>query len=145
MVAKTLYDKLWDAHLVRSDDDGTGLLYIDRHLVHEVTSPQAFEGLRLAGRKPWRTASVLAVPDHNVPTTDRVQGIADPQAAMGNPGADPAAELLPGLRVDDVADELTAAVDLHFHPMPSVSFCSSTTRPRSKRVRAQPVVVSIHR
>ncbi|WJW74519.1 3-isopropylmalate dehydratase large subunit [Thiohalobacter sp. IOR34] len=78
MVAKTLYDKLWDAHLVRMDEDGTGLLYIDRHLVHEVTSPQAFEGLRLAGRKPWRTSSVLAVPDHNVPTTDRAQGIADP-------------------------------------------------------------------
>ena len=78
MVAKTLYDKLWDAHLVRTEEDGTSLLYIDRHLVHEVTSPQAFEGLRLAGRKPWRTASLLAVPDHNVPTTDRAAGIADP-------------------------------------------------------------------
>jgi len=81
MAGRTLYDKLWDAHLVREDADGTALLYIDRHLVHEVTSPQAFEGLRLAGRSPWRAASVLAVPDHNVPTTGRssgVGGIADP-------------------------------------------------------------------
>ena len=78
MAGKTLYDKVWDAHVVRSEDDGTALLYIDRHLVHEVTSPQAFEGLRLAGRKPWRTGSVLAVPDHNVPTTARAAGIADP-------------------------------------------------------------------
>src|SRR5512143_4119026 len=77
-MAKTLYDKLWDAHIVRTEADGTTLLYIDRHLVHEVTSPQAFEGLRLAGRRPWRTRSMLAVPDHNVPTTDRRQGIADP-------------------------------------------------------------------
>jgi len=77
MAGKTLYDKLWDAHLVREDADGTALLYIDRHLVHEVTSPQAFEGLRIAGRKPWRTDSVLAVPDHNVPTTDRSKGISD--------------------------------------------------------------------
>jgi 3-isopropylmalate/(R)-2-methylmalate dehydratase large subunit len=75
MAGKTLYDKLWDAHLVREDADGTALLYIDRHLVHEVTSPQAFEGLRLAGRRPWRIDSVLAVPDHNVPTTGRSQGI----------------------------------------------------------------------
>ena len=71
MSSKTLYDKLWDAHLVRQDDNGTALIYIDRHLIHEVTSPQAFEGLRLAGRKPWRTDSILAVPDHNVPTTNR--------------------------------------------------------------------------
>ena len=77
MAGKTLYDKLWDAHLGREDADGTALLYIDRHLVHEVTSPQAFEGLRIAGRKPWRTDSVLAVPDHNVPTTDRSKGISD--------------------------------------------------------------------
>lgn len=76
MSGKTLYDKLWDAHLVRADPDGTCLIYIDRHLVHEVTSPQAFEGLRLAGRKPWRTGSVLAVPDHNVPTTPRAGGVA---------------------------------------------------------------------
>ncbi|MBK1723770.1 3-isopropylmalate dehydratase large subunit [Thiocystis violacea] len=78
MAAKTLYDKLWDAHVVRVDDDGTALLYIDRQLIHEVTSPQAFEGLRLAGRTPWRTTANLAVPDHNVPTTDRAKGIADP-------------------------------------------------------------------
>ncbi|VAW74558.1 3-isopropylmalate dehydratase large subunit [hydrothermal vent metagenome] len=85
MNSKTLYDKLWDAHLVREDDSGTGLIYIDRHLVHEVTSPQAFEGLRLAGRKPWRTDSILAVPDHNVPTTQRengVAGISDPVARI---------------------------------------------------------------
>jgi 3-isopropylmalate/(R)-2-methylmalate dehydratase large subunit len=78
MSGKTLYDKLWDSHLVRQDDDGTALLYIDRHLVHEVTSPQAFEGLRIAGRRPWRARSILAVPDHNVPTTDRQAGIGDP-------------------------------------------------------------------
>jgi 3-isopropylmalate/(R)-2-methylmalate dehydratase large subunit len=78
MSGKTLYDKLWESHLVRQDEDGTALIYIDRHLVHEVTSPQAFEGLRMAGRKPWRTDSILAVPDHNVPTTDRSAGIADP-------------------------------------------------------------------
>lgn len=78
MPGKTLYDKLWDAHEVRANDDGTSILYIDRHLVHEVTSPQAFEGLRLARRLPWRVDSMLAVPDHNVPTTDRSHGIADP-------------------------------------------------------------------
>jgi 3-isopropylmalate/(R)-2-methylmalate dehydratase large subunit len=78
MAAKTLYDKLWEAHTVRADDDGTTLLYIDRHLVHEVTSPQAFEGLKQANRSLWRTASILAVADHNVPTTDRSQGIDDP-------------------------------------------------------------------
>ncbi len=77
-MASTLYQKIWDEHLVRTMDDGTGLLYIDRHLVHEVTSPQAFEGLRLAGRPVWRRDANLAVPDHNVPTTDRHQGIADP-------------------------------------------------------------------
>ncbi len=76
--AKTLYDKLWEQHLVRSEDDGTALLYIDRQLVHEVTSPQAFEGLRLAGRKPHRLDSIIATPDHNVPTNHREQGIADP-------------------------------------------------------------------
>jgi 3-isopropylmalate/(R)-2-methylmalate dehydratase large subunit len=78
MTARTLYDKLWDAHAVRTDPDGTALLYIDRHLLHEVTSPQAFEGLRLAGRKPWRLDANLAVSDHNVPTTDRSRGIEDP-------------------------------------------------------------------
>jgi 3-isopropylmalate/(R)-2-methylmalate dehydratase large subunit len=78
MSGKTLYDKLWDAHVVRVEDDGTTLLYIDRHLVHEVTSPQAFEGLRMNGRKPWRVSANLAVADHNVPTTNRSEGIADP-------------------------------------------------------------------
>jgi 3-isopropylmalate/(R)-2-methylmalate dehydratase large subunit len=82
MAGKTLYDKLWDAHMVRDNGDGTALLYIDRHLVHEVTSPQAFEGLRLAGRKPWRVGANLATPDHNVPTTDRAEGIADPVSRL---------------------------------------------------------------
>ncbi|PSB92208.1 3-isopropylmalate dehydratase large subunit [Candidatus Pandoraea novymonadis] len=77
-MAKTLYDKLWDAHIVHTEDDGTTLLYIDRHLLHEVTSPQAFEGLKLAKRPVWRLSANLAVSDHNVPTTDRSQGIADP-------------------------------------------------------------------
>ncbi|HZP11354.1 MAG TPA: 3-isopropylmalate dehydratase large subunit [Nevskiaceae bacterium] len=77
-MTRTLYDKLWDAHKVRDNGDGTALIYIDRHLVHEVTSPQAFDGLRLAGRKPWRIDANLAVADHNVPTTDRSRGIADP-------------------------------------------------------------------
>ncbi len=81
-MARTLYDKLWDAHVVHRNDDGTCLLYIDRHLVHEVTSPQAFEGLRLAGRPVWRPDSILAVPDHNVPTTDRAAGIADPVSRL---------------------------------------------------------------
>ena len=75
---KTLYDKLWDAHVVHEDPDGTTILYIDRHLLHEVTSPQAFEGLELAGRKLWRLNANLAVADHNVPTVDRAQGITDP-------------------------------------------------------------------
>jgi len=75
MSAKTLYDKLWDAHVVRQDDDGTALIYIDRQLLHEVTSPQAFEGLRLANRKPWRIDTNLATPDHNVPTTDLTGGV----------------------------------------------------------------------
>ena len=75
---RTLYDKLWDEHVVHTEDDGTSVLYIDRHLVHEVTSPQAFDGLTLAGRKVWRLSANLAVSDHNVPTTDRSHGIADP-------------------------------------------------------------------
>jgi len=74
----TLYEKLWSSHLVREDADGTGLLYIDRHVVHEVTSPQAFEGLEVHHRKPWRVESIVATADHNVPTTHREQGIADP-------------------------------------------------------------------
>ena len=79
--ARTLYDKLWDDHVVHVEEDGTTVLYVDRHLVHEVTSPQAFEGLRLAGRKPWRISSVVATADHNTPTTDwdrGYEGIADP-------------------------------------------------------------------
>ena len=74
----TLYDKLWNNHVVNQDKDGTSLLYIDKQLLHEVTSPQAFEGLRLAGRKPWRIDANLAVPDHNVPTDNRASGISDP-------------------------------------------------------------------
>ena len=81
MAGKTLFDKIWDSHVVREEPDGTTLLYIDRQLVHEVTSPQAFEGLKLAGRQPRRPAATLAVPDHNVPTTDRRLGIADPISA----------------------------------------------------------------
>jgi 3-isopropylmalate/(R)-2-methylmalate dehydratase large subunit len=77
MQPRTLYDKLWDAHVVHVEPDGTALLYIDRQLVHEVTSPQAFEGLKLNGRKPWRLTSLLATPDHNIPTTDRDKGIVD--------------------------------------------------------------------
>lgn len=77
-MAQTLYDKLWQQHIVHTEDDGTAVLYIDRHLLHEVTSPQAFEGLRLAHRPVWRIAANLAVCDHNVPTTDRSAGIADP-------------------------------------------------------------------
>ncbi len=77
-MAQTLYDKLWEAHIVDQEPDGTCLIYIDRHLLHEVTSPQAFEGLSLASRKPWRISANLAVADHNVPTTDRSQGIDDP-------------------------------------------------------------------
>ena len=82
MVSKTLYDKLWDSHLVLERDDDSALLYIDRHILHEVTSPQAFEGLRVSGRKPWRLDTNIATPDHNI-STDRseresgVQGISD--------------------------------------------------------------------
>ena len=82
MAGKTLYDKIWDLHQVRRDDDGTSLLYIDRHLVHEVTSPQAFEGLEIAQRPLWRKRSILAVPDHNVPTTGLEYGITDPVAKL---------------------------------------------------------------
>ncbi|HEX3142023.1 MAG TPA: 3-isopropylmalate dehydratase large subunit, partial [Rhizobacter sp.] len=77
-MGRTLYDKIWDEHVIHTEEDGTAVLYIDRHLVHEVTSPQAFEGLDLAGRKVWRLSANLAVSDHNVPTTDRSHGIADP-------------------------------------------------------------------
>jgi 3-isopropylmalate/(R)-2-methylmalate dehydratase large subunit len=82
MAAQTLYDKLWQEHVVHQEEDGTCLIYIDRHLVHEVTSPQAFEGLEIAGRKLWRNSANLAVVDHNVPTTDRSKGIADPVSRL---------------------------------------------------------------
>ncbi len=81
MTARTLYDKLWDEHVVHTEEDGSAVLYIDRHLVHEVTSPQAFEGMRLAGRKPWRVSSIVATADHNTPTTGwsrGYDGITDP-------------------------------------------------------------------
>ena len=77
-MSRTLYDKLWDEHVVCAEEDGTATLYIDRHLLHEVTSPQAFEGLNLAKRPVWRISANIAVSDHNVPTTDRSEGIADP-------------------------------------------------------------------
>ena len=80
-MSKTLYDKLWDAHVVKDHGGGSALIYIDRHLIHEVTSPQAFEGLKLAGRKPWRIVSNLAVPDHNVPTLHR-EHIEDPVSRL---------------------------------------------------------------
>ncbi len=81
-MGRTLYDKLWDEHVVHTEDDGTAVLYIDRQLLHEVTSPQAFEGLDIAGRKLWRLSANLAVSDHNVPTTDRRDGIADPVSKL---------------------------------------------------------------
>ena len=79
-MSKTLYDKIWDSHLVDQQNDGTCLLYVDRHLVHEVTSPQAFEGLRIQNRKVRRPDLTLAVPDHNVPTSDRTAGILDKES-----------------------------------------------------------------
>jgi len=79
-MAKTLFEKVWNQHIVQQNDDGSTLLYIDRQLVHEVTSPQAFEGLRIAGRKPWRVSASIATPDHNVPTTGLEHGITDPVA-----------------------------------------------------------------
>jgi 3-isopropylmalate/(R)-2-methylmalate dehydratase large subunit len=78
MEAQTLYEKLWSSHVVHQEADGTALIYIDRHLVHEVTSPQAFEGLKLAGRKPWRVSSIVATADHNTPTDHWELGIQDP-------------------------------------------------------------------
>jgi 3-isopropylmalate/(R)-2-methylmalate dehydratase large subunit len=84
-MGQTLYDKLWDSHVVHVEDDGTALLYIDRHLVHEVTSPQAYDGLRAAARKPWRIDSVVATADHNTPTTDwdqGIDGVRDPMAKL---------------------------------------------------------------
>ena len=82
MAARTLYDKLWDDHVVQQDADGTALLYVDRHLVHEVTSPQAYEGLKVAGRKPWRVGSIVATADHNTPTRNWDKGITDPVSRL---------------------------------------------------------------
>ncbi|HEX3169597.1 MAG TPA: 3-isopropylmalate dehydratase large subunit, partial [Burkholderiales bacterium] len=82
MAARTLYDKLWDDHVVQQQDDGTALIYIDRHLVHEVTSPQAYEGLKVANRKPWRVSSIVATADHNTPTRDWDKGIKDPVSRL---------------------------------------------------------------
>ena len=82
MNPRTLYDKLWEQHVVHTEDSGATLIYIDRHLVHEVTSPQAFEGLYLSGRKPWRTSSMIAVPDHNVPTTTDSHEVDDPVSQL---------------------------------------------------------------
>ena len=79
---KTIYDKIWEAHVVTANEDGTSIIYIDRHLVHEVTSPQAFEGLRISGRKVRRPEFTLATADHNVPTMDRDKGIADPESKL---------------------------------------------------------------
>jgi 3-isopropylmalate/(R)-2-methylmalate dehydratase large subunit len=79
---KTLYDKIWENHLVHEQDDGTSLIYVDRHLIHEVTSPQAFEGLRIQKRKVRKPELILAVPDHNVPTTDRSKGIDDEESKI---------------------------------------------------------------
>src|SRR6056300_558037 len=82
MKPRTLFDKIWDHHLISTQDDGTCLIYIDRHLVHEVTSPQAFEGLRTAGRQVRRTDLTLAVADHNTPTTDISEGIAEEESRI---------------------------------------------------------------
>jgi 3-isopropylmalate/(R)-2-methylmalate dehydratase large subunit len=103
-MAKTLYDKLWESHVVHSEEDGTAILYIDRHLLHEVTSPQAFDGLRLANRPTWRVAANLVVADHNVPTTDRVQGISDPISRLQVETLDANAKQF-GLTYFDMADQ----------------------------------------
>lgn len=102
-MAKTLYDKLWDAHLVKERDDGTALIYIDRQLIHEVTSPQAFEGLRLAGRKPWRVDANIATPDHNVPTT-LVEDASAPGNSVRSEIVDPVSRLQVKT-LDDNCDE----------------------------------------
>ena len=102
MGSQTLYDKLWERHLVHEEADGTALIYIDRHLVHEVTSPQAFDGLRDAGRKPWRVGSILATADHNVPTTQGRGLIADP---------------ISRLQVDTLDDNMHAFGIVQYFPM----------------------------
>ncbi|MYM62733.1 3-isopropylmalate dehydratase large subunit [Pseudomaricurvus sp. HS19] len=98
MAGKTLYDKLWEAHLVKERDDGSALIYIDRHIIHEVTTPQAFEGLRMAGRKPWRVDSILATPDHNVPTTQK-------ERASGVDGIEDSVSRIQVKTLDDNCDE----------------------------------------
>lgn len=103
-MAKTLYDKLWESHVVRTEADGTSLIYIDRHLLHEVTSPQAFEGLELAARPLWRNSANLAVVDHNVPTTDRSMGIADPTSRLQVETLDKNAKTY-GLTYFDIKDQ----------------------------------------
>jgi 3-isopropylmalate/(R)-2-methylmalate dehydratase large subunit len=103
MTGKTLYDKLWDTHMVRAGPDGTALIYIDRHLVHEVTSPQAFEGLRLAGRRPWRLDSMVAMPDHNTPTDPGFTTIDDPISRLQVETLDAHAREL-GLRYFPIGD-----------------------------------------
>ncbi len=112
---RTLFDKIWRSHIVDRQDDGTCLIYIDRHLVHEVTSPQAFEGLRLAGRAMRRPDLTLAVADHNVPTSNRAQGIADPESA---------------LQVETLADNC-AAFGVEFIGMDDPRQASSTSSGRS--------------
>ena len=115
MSPKTLYDKIWDAHVVHEADDGTCLLYIDRHLVHEVTSPQAFEGLRMAGRKVRAPEKTIAVPDHNVPTTpDRVNGIENPESRIQVEALDKNAYALTGedrLDIPSTPDRLNDALE----------------------------------
>ena len=113
-MAQTLYDKLWDAHVVDQAADGTCLLYIDRHLVHEVTSPQAFEGLTLAGRKPWRVSANLAVADHNVPTTARDKGIKDPISRLQVETLDDNCETfgITEFRMNDIRQALFTSLDL---------------------------------
>ena len=116
-MAKTLYDKLWASHLVKQRDDGTALIYIDRQLIHEVTSPQAFEGLRMAGRSPWRRSANLATPDHNVPTTAKersqgIDGIADPVSKIQvKTLADNCQDFdLPEFKIDDVRQGIVHVV-----------------------------------
>ena len=100
---RTVYDKIWDDHLVDSEADGASLIYIDRHLVHEVTSPQAFEGLRLTGRRVRAPRKTLAVVDHNVPTTDRSNGIDDPESRIQ-------VEELAGMRVNSASNISTSGI-----------------------------------
>ena len=116
---KTLYEKIWDAHVVERRDDGTCLLYIDRHLVHEVTSPQAFEGLRVAGRRVRRPELTLAVPDHNLPTTPRVDA-----AGRMLPHISPLPEEMGMRRMSGVA---AAHRHSHWPATPSGNACGATT------------------